>query len=426
MEKQVRDLKENFYRLAGLGPELRTRALREFASLIETEAAFLLNENKKDLDEQSGKISSALFNRLKLTEAKLRDLVAGLKQLAESPDQVGELLEKRELAEALILEKRRCPIGLVAVVFESRPDVIPQILGLILRSGNVVALKGGKEAHHSNKAFMNLVERLESKLPELGVWAELLDSREDFHKLLQFDSYVDLVIPRGSNQLVQAVMANTKIPVLGHADGVCHIFVDASAQSEMAVSIVLDAKAQYPAACNSMETLILDKALAPEVTAELFESLSSAGVELRLSEELHKRYPQHKQASPEDWSTEYGDLVLSVLECGSMDEVVDHIHRYGSAHTDAILAQDEMRAREFLDRVDSSSVMWNSSTRFADGFRYGLGAELGISTHRLHARGPVGIEGLSLYRYQVFGAGQCVAEFEKEGGKKFTFKDLKA
>jgi glutamate-5-semialdehyde dehydrogenase len=314
---------------------------------------------------------------------------------------------------------------LIGIVFESRPDVIPQILSLILKSGNAVVLKGGREAVYSNNAFMKLVGDLNQRcayLPE--GWAALLDSREAVQAMLNYPQYVDLIIPRGSNQLVQSIMAATKIPVLGHADGVCHLYVHASANLKQATALAIDAKIQYPAACNALETLLVDEAIAAEFLPTFAEGARQANVVLRGCDQSQSILPDLEAATEADWRTEYGDLTLAVKVVSSLETAIAHINQFGSHHTDAIVAQDTAALERFMNAVDSACVFANASTRFADGFRFGLGAEIGISTAKTHARGPVGLEGLVIYKYKLRGNGQVVADYTGVNAKPFLHEAL--
>jgi len=316
------------------------------------------------------------------------------------------------------------PLGVVAIIFESRPDVMPQIMSLILKSGNAVVFKGGKEAAQTNAAFMALTLNLQHECPFLpDGWATLLTTREDVQALLAYPQYVDLVIPRGSNALVQHIMANTSIPVLGHAEGICHFYVDETADLEQALAIIEDSKCQYPSACNTLETLLVNEAIAPLLLPQLAGLAQRRGITLKADAHSLPHLPQAQPATEEDWRTEYGDLTLAVKVVASLLEAMAHINTYGSHHTDALLSQDETAQQTFLQGVDSASVFVNASTRFADGFRYGLGAEIGISTARTHARGPVGLEGLVSTKWLLRGHGHVASDYAK-GNKQFKHTQL--
>jgi glutamate-5-semialdehyde dehydrogenase len=403
--------------MATLTREERDTALRTFADLVEGGRARLLEENRADREAQEGRLSPALFQRLGLDEGKLRDLVQGIRDLAEMEDPVGRVLARTRLDEDLVLTRRTVPLGVLGIIFESRPDVIPQILALVLKSGNAVVLKGGSEAIRSNTAFMHLVDRLGEACPFLPAgWAQLVVTRGAVHDILDYPEYVDLVIPRGSNELVRTIMDSTRIPVLGHADGVCHAYVHPSAATDPAVEVVIDAKVQYPSACNALEAVLVDREAAPTFLPALVRGLADHPDPVRLracseSLPLLEGHTPLEPAGEEDWGTEYGDLTLAVRVVDDQAAAVDHIHGWGSAHTDVILAEDRDAVDRFLGQVDSANVFANCSTRFADGFRYGLGAEIGISTARTHARGPVGLDGLVIYKYVLEGRGHRVADY---------------
>ena len=426
LESSLQQAKNAFLSMATLTTAQKDAALEEFATIIEANADFLLGENQKDIAqaEQDG-LTSSLYQRLKLDAGKINQLVQGIRDLKKLPDPAGRVLSATKLDDGLILEKQTVPLGVIGIIFESRPDVIPQILSLILKSGNAVVLKGGKEAALSNQAFMRLVQQLNERCPWLpAAWATLLDSREAVQQMLNYPQYVDLVIPRGSNQLVQSIMAATKIPVLGHADGVCHIYVHPSANLEQAVPLVIDAKSQYPAACNALETLLVDEAIAAQFLPGFVRQAQQAGLSLKACEHTQAIISGLEPATEADWRAEYGDLTLAVKVAPSLEAAIEHINRYGSHHTDAILAQDAEAQERFLNAVDSACVFANASTRFADGFRFGLGAEIGISTAKTHARGPVGLEGLVIYKYKLRGNGQTVSDYVGENARPFLHEAL--
>ncbi len=425
IESLLIQARQSSYALATLSTDQKNQALEAFAQAIETHADTLLAANASDLEVQQGQIAASMYQRLKLDKGKLSQLVQGIRDVVKLEDPTGKVLSKTLLDDGLILEKISVPIGVVGIIFESRPDVIPQILSLALKSGNAVVLKGGKEATHSNQAFMELVHQVNRRfdfMPE--GWAQLLEGREAVHEMLNYPQYVDLVIPRGSNQLVQSIMAATKIPVLGHADGVCHLYVHPSADVAQAITIVIDAKTQYPAACNALETLLVDSAIAQDFLPPFAQAAKQAGMVLKGCEATRALLPDIAPATEADWRTEYGDLTLSVKIVESHAAAIDHINRYGSHHTDGILAQDSDAIENFLNQVDSASVFANASTRFADGFRFGLGAEIGISTAKTHARGPVGLEGMVIYKYKLRGQGHIVKDYTGEQAKPFRHQPL--
>lgn len=409
----------------------KNAALSAMAQAVRAAAKDLFAANKLDLQaaEQAvkeGKMKPSLFARLKLDENKLKAVAAGMEDLIHLPDPVGRTLAYTEMAPGLTLQKVSCPLGVLLVIFEARPDVLPQIAALAVKSGNAVILKGGKEALHTNEAFLKVLTDALNSLP--GGWPQgalsLVHSRQDAAELLKQDGYIDLVIPRGSNALVQYVKENTSIPVLGHADGVCHIYIAPSAPADLAIKVCVDAKTQYPAACNAVETLLVDAAWPQENVNALLQALAKAGVKCHALEAQKQRFTGCEYAQEINWHTEYGALELSLLTVSGVQEAAAHINRYGSHHTDAILTQDEKEAEYFLSAVDSAGVYHNASTRFADGYRYGFGAEVGISTAKTHARGPVGLEGLTIYKYRLRGQGQIVGDFVGPNAQAFTHKNL--
>lgn len=437
LESTLQAAKSAFLEVSTLSTEQKNQALTRFAEIIEQNADYLLAENQKDIAQaQQDELTPSLYQRLKLDAGKISQLVQGIRDLVRLPDPAGRVLSSTQLDDGLILEKVTVPLGVIGIIFESRPDVIPQILSLILKSGNAVVLKGGREASHSNQAFMKLVEQLNAACSWLpSHWATLLDGREAVQQMLNYPQYVDLIIPRGSNQLVQSIMSNTKIPVLGHADGVCHLYVHSSADIDQAIKVAVDAKIQYPAACNAMETLLVDEAIAPTFLPRFVEKAQGAGITLRVCDQTMRILSESprsitsasskvESATEADWRTEYGDLTLSVKVVPSLDKAIEHINHYGSHHTDVILTNDSAALERFLNAVDSACVFANASSRFADGFRFGLGAEIGISTAKTHARGPVGLEGLVIYKYKLRGSGQVVADYAGANAKPFQHKAL--
>lgn len=407
--------------LAVAGGAARSAALQRMADALLTEQPAILEANARDVaaareDVAAGRMTEALAARLPLDEEKLRTLAEGLRSLADRPDPVGRLTRKTRLGEGLVLEQRTVPIGTLLVIFESRPDALVQVAALAVRSGNGLLLKGGKEAAHSNRVLHDVLSRALHPLPSTALG--LVENRAEVSALLALDGLIDLVIPRGSNALVRHVQDHTRIPVLGHADGVCHLFVDRQADPERALALALDSKLDYPAACNAMETLLVHRDY-PDADA-LIAGLQAGGVTLRGGPEASARWGL---PAVEDFHTEYGDTVASVALVDDLDAAIEHIHRFGSGHTESIVTRDEEVAEAFLSRVDSASVFHDCSTRFADGFRYGLGAEVGISTSRIHARGPVGVEGLLTTRWTLRGHGHTVGDV-KRGAWRFDHADL--
>lgn len=399
--------------IADLSTELKNKALNDIADALEASKELVFNANKKDLTEaeklvNSGELSKSVFNRLKLDENKMRDMLQGIRDIAKLDDPINKILLKRELDENLTLNKVSCPIGVLGIIFEARPDVIAQISSLAIKSSNAVILKGGKESVNTNKTILGIINATLDKIE--GFPKNVLQqvfTRDDVAEMLKCDKYINLIIPRGGNNLVKFIKENTKIPVLGHADGICHIFTDKSADLDMAIKIIVDAKTQYPSACNSVETLLIHKDF-PN-TDKLLAALQLN--EIKLID------------NPESWSFEYGDKILAFKTVSNIDEAIKHINTYGSGHTDSIITSDIENAEKFMNKVDSAGVYFNASTRFADGFRYGFGAEVGISTNKTHARGPVGLEGLTIYKYKLTGNGHIVEDYAN-GTKKFHHKDL--
>lgn len=397
----------------GLSTETKNKGLTAVAKALEENKDKIFEANKKDLEfakelVAEGKLTKATFNRLKLDENKMRDMVQGIYDIVKLDDPVNKTLLKRQLDEGLILYKISCPIGVLGIIFEARPDVISQISSLAIKSSNAVILKGGKESKNTNTVILDVINKALASVdgfPE-GLLNQVY-SRDDVALMLQADKYIDLIIPRGGNKLVQFIKGNTKIPVLGHADGICHIYVDESADLELAKRVVIDAKTQYPSACNTVETLLINKNF--KGAEELLNAIKDAGVELIFE--------------PESWHKEYSDLKLAVKYVANVDEAIDHINTFGSGHTESILTENEDNAQRFMNLVDSAGVYHNVSTRFADGYRYGFGAEVGISTNKTHARGPVGLDGLVIYKYKLIGSGQIVQDYVS-GKKQFHHKDL--
>jgi len=417
--------------VARLSADTRNAVLMAAAAALETNIERILAANELDCSAAepavaSGKMSSAMLARLRVTERGVRQMAAQVREVARLEDPLGRRLAVTELDEGLVLYKESCPLGVIGVVFESRPDVIPQLASLALKSGNAVILKGGSEADHSNDALVSIWRESLAKFPEVPLDSiSLLHTRTDVLELLKADRDVDLIIPRGSYELVHFIMKNSRIPVLGHGAGICHVYVDRAADKKKAVAITYDAKVQYPAVCNATETLLVHEAIAADFLPEIVRKLKVAKVEIRACTKTLRLLPAENlvPATEEDWATEYSDLILSVKIVRDLDEAIDHINRYGSHHTDAIVTEDSNAARRFMNEVDSAGVFHNASTRFADGFRYGFGAEVGISNGKLHARGPMGLEGLTTYKYKLIGQGHTVAEYSK-GEKHFKHRRL--
>lgn len=407
-------------------------ALSAVATALRNAKDDILSANMEDVAAArsllaSGEMRRSMFDRLVLSPEKLEEMIRGVLSVRDLPDPAGRVLDRTLLDRGLELRKVTCPLGLLAVIFESRPDAVTQISALALKSGNAVILKGGSEVQRTTEALVGAIRnalRDTSKVPEDAV--SIVAGREAVSKLLSLDQLIDLVIPRGSNALVQHVQQNTHIPVLGHGDGVCHIYVDAEADQEMALAIILDAKTQYPAACNAVETVLVHEAIAAEFLPKLAALMREHKVKLRGCKCAQQTLPEMdlELVSGEEWHTEYSDLVLAIRVVDSMETAMQHIDRYGSHHTDAIVTRNEATARRFLRQVDSAGVYHNASTRFADGYRYGFGAEVGISTGRTFARGPVGLEGLVTYKYELLGTGQTVSEYAGRNAKPFLHQKI--
>jgi glutamate-5-semialdehyde dehydrogenase len=425
--------------LASRSTEEKNRALEAMAAALDFNRNSILNENEKDVSVAEGLVakgdlSKALLKRLVVTDSKIDAMIDGIKDVIDLEDPVGRTQEALELDEGLELYRISAPIGLIGVIFESRPDVIPQIMSLCLKSGNATVFKGGSEAARSNRALFEILVGALGSVNGIPAEAfQLMETREDVSAILDLDDQIDLLIPRGSNQFVRYIQDNTRIPVLGHASGICHAYVDEGADLEKAWNVCLDSKVQYAAVCNAVETLLVHLNIAQKFLPEMARRLQGKGVELRcdpssleLLTGIGGLETAHiVPAAEEDWATEYNDLILTVGIVGSMEEAIDHINIYGSHHTDAIVTESRESASKFASLVDSSSVMVNCSTRFADGYRYGKGAEVGISTNKIHARGPVGMEGLMIYKYVLIGEGQVVADYSGPGARRFTHAPLK-
>ncbi|ANV91527.1 glutamate-5-semialdehyde dehydrogenase [Picosynechococcus sp. PCC 8807] len=411
-------------KLGTLSLAQRNDALAKVAQALTANEAKIVAANQADCEAaQRDGIAPALYARLKLGESKLQGAIAGIHDVINLPDPVGHLQLHRELDQDLVLKRVTCPLGVLGIIFEARPEALIQITSLAIKSGNGVILKGGKEAIQSCTV---LTEIIQTALQDTAVSPQavtLLTTREEIKTLLSLDQYVDLIIPRGSNAFVQYVQQNTTIPVLGHADGVCHLYVDVAADLSKTIPIVVDAKTQYPAACNAVETLLIHEKIAPEFLPQIAAALTAKQVTLRGDAATQKIMPV-QPATAEDWRTEYSDLVLAIKIVPDVEAAIAHINTYGSKHTDGIITEDAATAQIFLNEVKAAGVYHNCSTRFADGFRYGFGAEVGISTQTLPPRGPVGLEGLVTYKYHLVGNGQIAATYSGPDAKPFTHRDL--
>lgn len=423
MDELASKVKEASIKLAAAGPDLKNGALAQIAASMQERRDEIVRANREDLSRsEEENLAGPLLKRLKFDEAKINDVIDGIHSLIKLEDPVGKTLFATGLDEGLTLYKVTCPIGVIGVIFESRPDALVQISTLCLKSGNGILLKGGSEARETNRILTEIIVDAAVKAGIPANWAALLETRDDVNDMLKMDPYIDLIIPRGSNEFVRYIMDNSRIPVMGHADGICHCYVDGAADLEMALDVVVDSKTQYVAVCNATETLLVHEKAAAAFLPSLKETLDGKEVELvgcAKTREIISVEP----ATEEDWRTEYLDNKLSVKVVAGLDEAVDHINEYGSGHTDTIITSDREKAAYFMDYVDSGNVFWNCSTRFSDGFRYGFGAEVGISTAKIHSRGPVGLDGLVIYKYKLIGSGQIVEDYANRS-KTFKHENL--
>lgn len=423
LKEEIKKVKLAAPKLAASAEGKRNQALEAVSRALLENQEKIFAANKADMEQaEKDGVAGPILKRLKFDEGKLRDVTAGIADLIQLPDPLFQTQFTRELDEGLTLERISCPIGVIGVIFEARPDALVQISALCIKSGNCIVLKGGSEAVRTNKTLFQIIlqEVKEAGLPEHCMMQ--LEARSEINALLECHESVDLLIPRGSNAFVQYIMNNTKIPVMGHADGICHIYVDKEADLTKAVPIIFDAKTQYVSACNTVETLLVHKEVADKLMPALKKALDEKQVEIRGTEEI-SRIIDCEPATEEDNKKEYLDYILSVKTVADVDEAIDHINYYGSHHTDCIVTENAETAAHFMSLVDSAGVYQNCSTRFADGYRYGFGAEVGISTGKLHARGPVGLEGLVSYKYKLFGNGHIVEDYAT-GKKRFHFKDM--
>jgi glutamate-5-semialdehyde dehydrogenase len=427
----ARSARQASRKLALLPDETRKGALLAIADALEGNSERILAANAKDCAAgerllSTGQMTPALFSRLQIRQSGIAEMAARVREVANLPDPLGRRLAATELDNGLILHKESCPLGVIAVVFESRPDAVPQVASLALKSGNALLLKGGSEAANSNESIVAVWKEMLLSFPVAPQESiQLLHSRSDVMELLHLQGEVDLLIPRGSKEFVAFLEQNSRIPVLGHGEGICHVFVDRAADLNKAVTITLDSKVQYPAACNSAETLLVHQDIAVVFLPRIVAELKRANVEVRGCPRVLTLLAQEKlvPATEKDWSTEYSDLILSVRVVDSSEQALEHIHKYGSRHTECIVTEDQAVAERFLQEVDAAGVFHNASTRFADGYRYGLGAEVGISNGKLHARGPMGIEGLTTHKYKLRGDGHIVADYNS-GARHFKHKLL--
>lgn len=421
-ETRAKEAKQASFAMAVLPTDVKNKALLSIADALVKNKDAIFSANAEDMkNAKESDLPMPLQKRLLFDDHKLNDVVSGLKSLTTLADPVGRELMKTEMDDDLVLTRVSCPIGVLGIIFESRPDALVQIASLALKSGNSCCLKGGSEAVNSNRVLFEVIEKasIEAGLPK--GWIVLMETRNDVAEMLLLDKYIDLIIPRGSNSFVQYIMQHSSIPVMGHADGVCHLYIHEKADKDMALKLAVDSKTQYVAVCNACETILVDESIANDFLPALAEALSAKNVELHGCEKTKAILPDVLPV--EEWHHEYLDYKVSIKIVSGLDEAIGHINTYGSGHTDAIVTSDKDVAEEFLNRVDSGNAFWNCSTRFSDGLRYGFGAEVGISTSKLHARGPVGLEGLVTYKYKIRGNGNLVADYS-DGTRKFTHKHI--
>ena len=421
-EKNIAALKEAQLRLAASSESVRNEALKSVYDALEEKRDFIFAENGKDLESAKNNVSDAVMGRLKFDEKKLDSVRNGILDIISLPDPIGRIEEKRELDEAFILTRKSVPIGVIGMIFEARPDALVQIVSLCIKSGNAIVLKGGKEAMNSNRALFKVIADALDDTPLTSSSLMLIESHEDVASILKMDKYIDLIIPRGSNAFVRYVMDNTRIPVLGHADGICSIYVDESADMDIAIPVVLDSKVQYPAACNAVEMILVNEKVKDTFLPKIKKVFDERGVIIHGDDEV-RGVIECESLGSDDLFKEFLSLEVSIKCVNSINEAISLINSYGSHHTDAIISEDEKSKNLFFTLVDSADVFANCSTRFADGYRFGLGAEVGISTSKIHARGPVGLSGLMSYKWILAGHGEIVADYAS-GRRFFHHKDL--
>jgi glutamate-5-semialdehyde dehydrogenase len=422
-EQQAVAAKGAAVRLAACATEVKQRALAAVAAALRAAESSIAAANAADLEAAAAAgLDKPLLKRLKFDADKLAEVVAGIESLMALPEPVGVVQQATELDAGLELRRVSCPIGVIGVIFESRPDALVQISMLCLKSGNAVLLKGGSEALRTNRELARVIVAASEQAGVPTGWLQLLETRDDVSAMLKLDKQIDLIIPRGSNAFVRYIMENSNIPVLGHADGICHVYIDDAADLDMAVAVAVDSKCQYVAVCNAAETLLVHAAIAERFLPRFGAEAAQRQLELvgcpRAAAILGCG-----MATEADWQTEYLDHKLSIRVMPDLAAAIDHINTYGSGHTDAIVTANRDHAEQFMGLVDSADVFWNCSTRFSDGFRFGLGAEVGISTNKIHARGPVGLEGLLIYKWRLIGNGHIVAPYA-DGTRRFTHRNL--
>ena len=424
IEDKIDELRRKSLRISSSTAEERNEALSLIAEELKAEAGYIFSENRKDLDNAVGKVTPAVMKRLLFDEGKLDTVVSGIESIIEQKDPVGRVIEKRELDEGLVLSRVSVPIGVIGMIFEARPDALVQMVSLAIKSGNALILKGGSEARLSNRALFETIQKGLEKSRLGSGFIMLLESREDVSAMLSLSGKIDLLIPRGSNEFVKYIMHNTDIPVLGHADGICSVYIDESADIELAVKVAVDSKIQYPAACNAAETFLVNRKVASRFLPRFAEELEKNNVIVHADREAIPYFKDAIPATADDWKSEYLSLECAVKTVGSLEEAIEHIARYSSHHTDSIITSSDESWLIYRNSVDSADVFRNCSTRFADGYRFGLGAEVGISTSKIHARGPVGIEGLMSYKYELSGNGHRVCDYSGKDARSFTHREL--
>ncbi|MDH5173786.1 MAG: glutamate-5-semialdehyde dehydrogenase [Elusimicrobiota bacterium] len=409
MEKMARRAKMAARAMANLSPSLKKKALVAMAKAIEEKAEDIKSKNIIDLKKAKEQgLSPALIDRLTLNDKRINNMCKGLREIAELPDPVGEVIEEKLRPNGLRIEKVRVPLGVIVIIYESRPNVTGDAAGLCLKAGNAVILRGGSEAINSNMIIASVLQQAaySSGIPQGAIQLVETTDREAVFQLIKMDEFIDVIIPRGSEEMIKNIKAGATVPVIGHGKGLCHIYVDKNADLGMAEKICFNAKVQRPGVCNAMETLLVHKDIAGEFLPGMIKKFEEAKVEIRGDEKSKSILSHIKSASEQDWSTEYLDLILSVKVVDSLSEAIDHINKYGSMHSEAIVTGDKDAAERFLKEVDASSVFWNASTRFTDGGEFGMGAEIGISNQKLHARGPMGVRELTSTKFVIFGDGQ--------------------
>lgn len=423
IEELAKSAKQASIKLSATSTAKKNDALKEIAAALTSRTEDIIKANRKDLERSKKEnLDAPLLKRLKFDQEKINEVIDGINSLIKLDDPVGETLMSTELDQGLELYRVSCPIGVIGVIFESRPDALVQISTLCLKSGNGVLLKGGSEAKETNRILSDIIAEATKKAEIPDGWLQLLETRSDVSDMLKLDKYIDLIIPRGSNEFVQYIMNNSNIAVLGHADGICHCYVDKDADLDMAVKVVNDSKTQYVAVCNATETLLVHESIAASFLPAIKKELEKSNVEL-LGCEKTTKFIDINSATEDAWKTEYLDYTLSIKVVSDIDDAIDHINKYGSGHTESIITKDKEAVERFMSLVDSGNVFWNCSTRFSDGFRYGFGAEVGVSTNKIHARGPVGLDGLLIYKYKMIGSGQIVADYSS-GKSSFTHNKL--